>query len=60
MPKRRGAGRSPLPPEEKQSERVMVTLTPPERARLERAAGEGPLGTYIRRVLIRHLARQPR
>lgn len=53
-----GAGRRPRPPEEKQANRVVVKLTDDELAALEAAAGEEPLATYARRVLLRHLRRK--
>jgi len=62
-PKRRPrgpGGRPPLPPGQKQSERVFVNLTPSEREALERAAGEEPLAAYLRRLVLRHLARSRR
>jgi len=59
--RRRGpGGRPPLPPERKLGERVLVNLTTAEREALERAAGEEPLAAYLRRLVLRHLARRPR
>lgn len=55
---RKGAGRKPFDPEVKRSERVVVLLTPSERAQLEEAAGKEPVGTYAHRVIARHLARR--
>jgi len=55
---RPGAGRKPKPPSEKQRNRVVVMLTDAELRALEDAAEDGALGTYARRVLIRHLARR--
>jgi hypothetical protein len=57
---RPGSGRPPKPPGEKQSEKLMVTLTPSERRKLEAAAGDEPLGTYLRRLVLRSLARTKR
>lgn len=53
-------GRPPLPPEKKLGERVFVNLTMAEREALEQAAGQEPLATYLRRLVLRHLARQGR
>ena len=53
-----GAGRKPKPADQKQSRMVQVNLTPGEFADLERAAKGELLGTYARRVLLRHLARR--
>ena len=55
---REGAGRKPRPVEEKQRNRLMVSLTDSEYAELENAAGNEPLGTFARRVLKRYLARR--
>ena len=55
--RRPGAGRPPKPTDEKQSERILVSLTPEEKRVLEEAAGEEPLGSYLRRLLVRHLVR---
>ena len=57
---RPGAGRKPLRDELRRSKRVMVTLTKAEHAEALEAAGEEALGTYMRRVLLRHLARRRR
>jgi len=55
---RRGVGRPPKPPGEKQDQAIMAKFTPSERAALEAAAGGEPLGTYLRRLVLRHLARR--
>lgn len=55
--RRKGAGRKPLG-ELKQRNRVTVLLTDQELAELKRAAGEESHGTYVRRLLLRHLARR--
>ena len=51
-------GRKPKRPSEKQSKRAMVTFTPGEWRDLKKAAGDDPLGTFMRRVVLRHLARR--
>jgi hypothetical protein len=56
--RRHGAGRPPKEARHKQSERVLVSLTPEEKSALEEAAGDEALGSYLRRLLIRHLARR--
>jgi hypothetical protein len=55
---RPGAGRPSKPTDERQSERVLVSLTPEEKRALAAAAGEEPLGSYVRQLLVRHLARR--
>jgi len=55
---RPGAGRKPAPPEVKQRHRVVAILTDAEHEALVDAAGDMPLATYVRRVLVRHLARK--
>jgi hypothetical protein len=50
-------GRPPLPTERKQRNRVQVALTDAELRRLQAAAGGEALGSYIRRILVRHLGR---
>jgi hypothetical protein len=53
-----GAGRKPKPVSEKQSEVVSVKLTRDERKELEGAAGDTTLSAYVRRLILRHLARR--
>ena len=53
-----GAGRKPKPVSEKQSEVVSVKLTRDEREGLEDAAGDLALSAYVRRLILRHLARR--
>jgi hypothetical protein len=53
-----GAGRKPKPAAEKQSEVVSVKLTRDERKELEGAAGHTTLSAYVRRLILRHLARR--
>lgn len=55
---RPGSGRKPKPPEEKQSRKVMATFTPDEHDALQRAADGEPLGSVLRRLAIRSLARR--
>jgi hypothetical protein len=55
-----GAGRKPKPAAERKSELVSVYLTPAELAALRRAAGSDSLGAFVRRVLLRALARRRR
>jgi hypothetical protein len=50
-------GRPPKPAAERQSEAVMVRLTPAERAALERAAGGEALGAFLRGIVLRTLGR---
>jgi len=54
---RKGAGRKPVPPEERRRNKLMVSLTDDELARLEVAAGDEPAATWIRRVVLRQLER---
>lgn len=56
--RRPGAGRPSKEAGEKQSERVLVSLTPEEKRALEEAAGDEALGSYLRRLLVRHLSRR--
>jgi len=53
-----GAGRKPKPVSQKQSEVISVKLTPDERTELEGAAGDTTLSAYVRRLILRHLARR--
>jgi hypothetical protein len=56
----RGAktGPKPKPKAQKQARRMMLYLTEAEHRELQRAAGNEPLATYVRRLLVRHLARR--
>lgn len=56
--RRAGAGRKPKPPGEKQAWHIQVSLTEAEYEALADAAQDEPLASYIRRVLLRHLARR--
>ena len=51
-------GRPPKSPDERQRHTLAVRLTDKERDALERAAEGKPLGTLIREVLVRYLARR--
>ena len=53
-------GRPPKPAEEVRTERVVVTLTPVELAKLERIAADQdlPLGTAAYRIVARALKRR--
>lgn len=53
-----GAGRKPKPPGEKQSEKVQAKFTPDEHAALTKAAEGEPLGSLLRRIALRFLARR--
>ncbi len=55
---RPGSGRKPLPLAEKQRNRVMLNLTDSEYAELMKAAGNEPISTCARRIVVRHLARR--
>jgi hypothetical protein len=52
-----GAGRKPKPPSEKQNQPVVAKFTIGERRTLERVAAGAPLGTYVRELVLSHLAR---
>lgn len=55
---RQGAGRKAKAPDEKQRNRLMVSLTDEEWEALVKAAGDEPLGGFVRRLLLRSLARR--
>ena len=55
---RPGAGRKPKPRDEKQGRLVKLALTEAEYAALRAAAGEEPLATFARRIVLRSLARR--
>lgn len=46
--------------EQRQRNRAMVTFTDEELAALEEAAGDEALGTFLRRIVLRYLARRRR
>lgn len=58
--KRPGAGRKRVPREELQRNRFLVSLTDREHEALLRAAGDEPVAAFVRRVLVRALARRRR
>ena len=49
---RPGAGAKPKPKDEKQSRQVMLTFTDEEYDQLTWTAGDQPLATYIRNVVL--------
>lgn len=53
-----GAGRPRKEASEKQERTVSASFTEIEYRELENAAGREPLGTYVRRLILRHLARR--
>ena len=53
-----GAGRKPKARAEKQSESVTATLTPAEMQQLKAKAGREPLGSWVRRLILRSLRRR--
>jgi len=55
---RPGAGRKAKPLADKQRNRVVMLLTDEELDELGDASESEPLGTYARRVLLRHLDRR--
>jgi hypothetical protein len=55
---RPGSGRKPKPRETKQGRDVSMALTEAEYAALRQAAGDEPLGTFARRIVLRSLARR--
>ncbi len=55
---RPGAGRKPLPPEDRQRNRIMLNLTDREYRDLVAAAAEEPVSSFARRVLRRYVARR--
>ena len=55
---RAGAGRKPIPPGERQRNRVTVNLTDHEYDELRQAAKDEAPGAFARRVLVRYLARR--
>ena len=55
--RRQGAGRSPKAPGEKLANRVTVLLTNGELEALRATAGDRPLGTVARELVLRWVAR---
>ena len=54
---RPGAGRKAKPTHERLRNRVMFTLTDEEFEALMEATGHEPVSAYLRRLVVRHLAR---
>ena len=55
---RPGAGRKPLPPAERQRNRVVVNLTDAEYDALAKAAGSASPSAFLRALLLRSLSRR--
>lgn len=55
---RMGAGRKPKPASERQDHHVTLNLTSKEHDMLSEAAGEQSLASYVRQLVLRHLARR--
>lgn len=53
-----GAGRKPFPKDERRDSKVMLRFTEAERREAEAAAGDEALGVFIRRIVLRYLARR--
>jgi hypothetical protein len=53
--RRPGAGPKPKPATERRDKRVMLSLTPREFARLQRAAGRRPVAVFAREFLLARL-----
>jgi len=53
-----GAGRKPKPVIERQRNPVQVNLTDSEHRGLTEVAGTESLASYVRRLVVRHLARR--
>ena len=51
-------GRKPKRASEKQSHRAMVAFTPGEYREVKKTAADEPVGTFIRRIVLRYLARR--
>ena len=57
---RPGSGPKPKPRDMKQSNKIMVSLTDAELDELRETVGDQKLATYIRDLLLKHLARRRR
>jgi hypothetical protein len=55
---RPGAGRKPKPTKERLRNRVMFTLADDEFEALDRARREEPMSSFMRRLVLRYLARR--
>ena len=53
-----GSGRKPKPRNEKQRNRVMASFTDAEYDAMLDAAGDEPAASFIRRLVLRYLARR--
>ena len=53
-------GRPALPAGMARKNRIMVNVTEDERDAIERAAKDEPLGAFIRRIVLRYVARRRR
>ena len=53
-----GAGRKPLPEEERRDRSVFIRLTRQEEEALAEAAAGEPLAAFVRRIVLRFLARR--
>ena len=53
-----GAGRKAIPAHERRGHAVTANLTEREYRELRQSAAREPLGAYIRRLILRHLARR--
>jgi len=51
-------GRPPKPKGEKQSYRTMIRFTEAEYRALEKLAGDYPVASYVRDLVLRHLKRK--
>jgi hypothetical protein len=58
--RRPGAGRKPLPPEEKRQQRVVLNFTDEEHKELRRAAGGQSASAFARNIVLRYLVRRHR
>lgn len=56
--RKKSLGPKPKPPAEKQSEKILLSVTPAEYALLKRAAGKQPLATFIREISLRSARRR--
>lgn len=55
---RPGAGRKPKAAKERLRNRVMFALADDEYENLEKARGDEPLSAFVRRIVLRYLARR--
>ena len=55
-----GGGRPKKLARDRQTERILLALTKAERRAVERAAGKEPVATFLRRLVLRHLAKGSR